>query len=273
MSAPHPHCLCASASAPSARKRLRVGTPLFPVTTPCPHRTSVPSRIQLTAVPSPRLRRCTRPVSASPLRSLRPSVPPRVHLAAAPSSRGLPRPCRAARSAHPSPCRHALRPASSTGARQSPVHWHRRPIPHPPTPLRALLLAHLCRSVSIAQLYPPPVPVLLPDSGPVKPPASLARQYARCVPHPSRHCTRCRVASPMRHAPCTSLSVRVAPRHAGLSCAAPSQHLSTTPSPRISTVYAPPTALTAAAARVDRTTSALSPPSLLHPLSRCVRIG
>ncbi|KAJ7874529.1 hypothetical protein B0H14DRAFT_2718048, partial [Mycena olivaceomarginata] len=218
-----PHCLCASASVPSARKRLRVGTPLFP----------------LIAVPSPRPRRCTHPVSASPLRSLRLSVPPRGHPAAAPSPR----------SAHPSPCRHALRPASSTRARQSPVHWHRRPIPHPPTPLRALLSAHLCRLASIAQLYPPPVPVLLPDSGAVKPPA------------------HCRVASPMRRAPCTSLSVRVAPRHTVLSCAAPSLHLSAMPSPRISTVYALPTAPTLAAARVDRT--AVSPLPVAPPLALC----
>ncbi|KAJ7859013.1 hypothetical protein B0H14DRAFT_2747522, partial [Mycena olivaceomarginata] len=190
-----PHCLCASASVPSARKWLRVGTPLFP----------------LIAVPSPRPCYCPRPVSASPLRSLRPSVPPRVHPAAAPS-RGLPRLCRAARSAHPSP------------SRQSPVHWHRRPIPHPPTPLRALLSAHLCRSASIAQLYPPPVPVLLPDSGAVKPPA------------------RCRVASLMRRAPAM-------------------------PSPRISTVYALPTAPTLAAARVDRTAVSLpvAPPLALCP--------
>ncbi|KAJ7729627.1 hypothetical protein B0H14DRAFT_2999605, partial [Mycena olivaceomarginata] len=212
VSAPHPIVLCASASVPSARKRLRVGTPLFPVTTPCPHRIPVPSRIQLIAVPSPRPRR--------------------------------------SRSAHPSPCRHALRPASSTRARQSPVHWHRRPIPHPPTPLRALLSAHLCRLASIAQLYPPPVPVLLPDSGAVK--------------------TTCPLPRGLAHAPCTvHLPLRPAlpPRHTVLSCAAPSLHLSAMPSPRISTVYALPTAPTLAAARVDRT--AVSPLPVAPPLALC----
>ncbi|KAJ7728667.1 hypothetical protein B0H14DRAFT_3518530 [Mycena olivaceomarginata] len=193
----------------------------------------------------------------------------------------LPRHC--ALSAHPS------RLASTPLPHPPPVGCHARAVqPAPHTHLRVgtpsaprcqreqRRSTPSCRDTCAAQRPSRscvlPLPVLLPDSGAIKPPASLASQYARCVPHPSRHCTRCRVASPMRRALCTSLSARVAPRHAGLSCAAPSLHLSATPSPRMSTVYAPPTAPTLAAARADRTTSALSP-SLLHPFSRCVRIG
>ncbi|KAJ7825901.1 hypothetical protein B0H14DRAFT_1278746 [Mycena olivaceomarginata] len=129
--------------------------------------------------PAPRLH-CSRtllPCAVTPAPP-RPA-PPRLHLrplyaSAHPSTppphppfRGLPRPCRAALAR--TPISVLARPASPTRGRQSPVHWHRRPVPHLPAPPRTFLSARLTRSASIAQLYPLPAPVLLHHSGAVKP--------------------------------------------------------------------------------------------------------
>jgi hypothetical protein len=96
-----------------------------------------------------------------------PRVSAPIYSAAAPPFRGLPRPCRAAPAR--TPVSVLARPASPTRGRQSPVHRHRRPVPHLSVPPHTLLSARLTRSASIAQLYPLPAPVLLHHSGAVKP--------------------------------------------------------------------------------------------------------
>ncbi|KAJ7799475.1 hypothetical protein B0H14DRAFT_3787757 [Mycena olivaceomarginata] len=111
--------------------------------------------------------RCALSAPASPLRSLR--------LSSRPTSTSLPHAspvgchARAVQHplTHPSPCWHA--PHRQHEGAYPLCTGTAVPSPHLPAPLRIPLSARLSHSASIAQLYPPPAPVLLLHSGAVKP--------------------------------------------------------------------------------------------------------
>ncbi|KAJ7831381.1 hypothetical protein B0H14DRAFT_3464077 [Mycena olivaceomarginata] len=77
------------------------------------------------------------------------------------------------------------------------------PVPHLPALPRTLLSARLSRSAAIAQLYPPPAPVLLHHFGAVKPlrTDTPVASHIHLATAPQSGRTRCGVDSLMRHVP------------------------------------------------------------------------